>query len=162
MVPSSLPRQADHGPAPLPETAPMALLSGLFLLRVIGQLLVARRRVRWLPPMAQWQSGLLPYPALVAAQGAILALQTTIEIQAFRGHGGLVWPRRRFSRVLRWLSRVYGAAMVFRYGLTMRRYPERRWFGQTIPIVFHCVLATYLFLYSRILGRSGDDPRAPV
>ncbi|HUO85759.1 MAG TPA: hypothetical protein VM617_00075, partial [Thermoanaerobaculia bacterium] len=47
-------------------------LLGLFVLRVAGQVLVAFARVRWLPPMEQWQSGLLPYRVLLAAQIAIV------------------------------------------------------------------------------------------
>jgi len=28
--------------------------------------------------------------------------------------------------------------------LRMSLYPDQRWFGGTIPIVFHCVLATFI------------------
>jgi hypothetical protein len=28
----------------------------------------------------------------------------------------------------------------------MARRPEQRWFGGTVPIVFHCVLAAFLFV----------------
>ena len=37
-------------------------LTVLLVGRVAGQLVVARCAPRWLPPMEQWQSGLLPYP----------------------------------------------------------------------------------------------------
>lgn len=40
-------------------------LLGLFCLRVLGQLLVALRRLRWLPPMQQWYSGLIRYRFLI-------------------------------------------------------------------------------------------------
>ncbi|MCC6790507.1 MAG: hypothetical protein IT336_02420 [Thermomicrobiales bacterium] len=130
----------------------MLVLSGLFFMRVLGQLLVARKQRRWLPPMEQWQSGLMPYPALLGSQAAILTLQTAIELQSLRGDGVLVEPRPRFGRILRRLSVVYFGAMLFRYVYSMTRFPERRWFGKTIPIVFHCVLATYLFLYSRLIS----------
>ena len=36
--------------------------------RVAGQIVVVLRAPRWLPPMEQWQSGLLPYPVLLASQ----------------------------------------------------------------------------------------------
>lgn len=140
----------------LPETKPMMLLSLVFFLRVLGQMIVVRRRVSWLPPLEQWQSGLMPYPALLLSQTAILALQTSIEIQAHRGDGALVAPRPGIGRGLRRISLFYFGSMLFRYGYSMRRHPGRRWFGKTIPIVFHCVLATYLFLYSRLLTRSAD------
>jgi hypothetical protein len=35
--------------------------------------------------------------------------------------------------------------MLVRYVVRMRRRPEARWFGGTIPMVFHLVLATYLY-----------------
>jgi hypothetical protein len=136
------------------ETKGMALLSGLFFLRVLGQLLVSRKPRRWLPPMEQWQSGLMPYPALLASQAAILTLQTTIELQSVRGEGALVEHRPRAGRALRGLSVVYVGGMIYRYIVSMRRHPERRWFGKTIPIWFHMILATYLFLYARLISRN--------
>jgi hypothetical protein len=49
-----------------------ALLLGslalLFLLRVVGQILVAFLGVRFLPPLEDWYSGLLPYPILLPVQ----------------------------------------------------------------------------------------------
>jgi hypothetical protein len=39
--------------------------------------------------------------------------------------------------------------MAGRYVLTMTMFPERRWFGGAIPIVFHWVLAAYVYLLSR-------------
>lgn len=135
------------------ETKGMMVLSGLFVLRVLGQLLVSRRRRSWLPPMEQWQSGLMPYPALLASQAVIVTLQTAIELQSVRGGGSLVAPRPRLGRLLRRLSIAYFGSMLFRYVYSMRRFPQRRWFGKTIPIIFHCVLASYLFLYSRLISR---------
>ena len=44
------------------------ILTVLLVGRVAGQLIVAGWAPRWLPPMEQWQSGLLPYPVLVAGQ----------------------------------------------------------------------------------------------
>lgn len=136
-----------------PELPALFGLSALFFLRVLGQLLVSRGRAKFLPPMEQWQSGILPYPALLSAQVAILGLQTSIEVQAALGEGALVNPRPRLARVLRPLSVVYFCSMPLRYVISMKRYPERRWFAKTIPIWFHCVLATYLFLWARVLGR---------
>lgn len=150
----------DAGPEP--EPALMILLSSLFFLRVLAQLCVSRRRLRFLPPMEQWQSGLLPYPALLAAQGAILGVQIAVDIQSCQGRGLLVASRPRLGRGMRLVSLVYFGSMVFRYGLSMRRHPDRRWFGQTIPIAFHCVLATYLFLYAKVFRKpeSGVTRRA--
>jgi hypothetical protein len=44
--------------------------------------------------------------------------------------------------------------MLLRYAVTMAVHPERRWLGTgTIPIVFHWVLAAYLFTLGRFHAR---------
>lgn len=136
-------------------------LAGLFLLRVAGQALVAALDVDWLPPMTEWYSGLLPYPLLLPAQGLILALQARVSWDLLRGRGPMAVRRPRLGRILQPLSLLYVAAMAARYGLTMAWYPERRWLGTgTIPIVFHWVLAAWLFTLARYhLGRPGAGRR---
>jgi hypothetical protein len=39
--------------------------------------------------------------------------------------------------------------MVARYVVTMWLYPERRWTGGLLPVVFHLVLATFILLAGR-------------
>jgi len=112
---------------------------------VAGQALVVFADVPWLPPMQDWQSGLLPYPVLLASQIAILVVQAKVSIDFARGHGFAVRRRPRLGRALIVFSLIYFAAMLVRYALTMLFHPERRWFGTgTIPIAFHWVLAAYL------------------
>ena len=117
--------------------AVLVLLTILFLLRVGGQLLVVARRPRWLPPTADWN--LMPYRLLLPVQAALLATMIAICVRVFRGSdlpafGGVV------------LSFAYWAALAARYAVRMARRPEQRWFGGTVPIVFHCVLAAFLFV----------------
>ena len=50
-----------------------------------------------------------------------------------------------FGRFLIIFSAFYGLAMPIRYVFRMRRSPDQRWFGGTIPMVFHIVLASYLY-----------------
>ena len=132
----------------------MTVLATLFLGRVLGQLVVSRRQVRFLPRMEQWQSGLLPYPVLLLSQVVLLVTQAAIIRKARRGGGVLVRPRPRAGTALSVLSIVYFTGMIVRYVVSMRCHPERRWLGKTIPIWFHCVLATFLFVYARLLQRS--------
>jgi hypothetical protein len=123
---------------------------------VAGQALVAFAGVTFLPPMSEWYSGLLPYPLLLPAQVAILGAQAKISLDFARGRGGLVTARPRLGRVLVPGAVLYFAAMLARYVLTMAWYPERRWLGTgTIPVVFHWVLAAYLFVLGRHHAR-GD------
>jgi len=58
-------------------------------------------------------------------------------------------PRPRWSRVLIGFSALYAGAMIARYVLTMIFKPEMRWFGGTIPIFFHFVLAGFILVLGR-------------
>jgi hypothetical protein len=117
-------------------------LAGLFLLRVLGQALVAFGGVGFLPPMPEWHSGLVPYPLLLPAQLGILGLLGWIVADLTRRRGAFAVPRPRLGRALGWFGALYAAAMLVRYAVTMALHPERRWLGTgTIPIVFHWVLA---------------------
>jgi len=136
-------------------------LEGLFFLRVLGQALVALLHVAWLPSMKEWMSGLLPYPGLLASQIAILIFQTKVGVDFTRGRGFFAAPRPRAGRFLFGFSLVYAGAMAIRYGVTMALHPERRWLGTgTIPIIFHFVLAGWLFTLAHALSRTRDEPGA--
>lgn len=126
----------------------------LFFLRVLGQVLVAAFDVRFLPPMDEWYSGLLPYPILLPIQILILVLQTAMCVHFSRGAGFFVRAKPTAGRIIHGFSYVYFFSMVVRYIVTMAMHPERRWFGGTIPIAFHMVLAAYLFVFSRFHVRS--------
>lgn len=132
----------------------LTALALLFLLRVLGQALVAFVGVTFLPPMSEWYAGVLAYPVLLPLQVVILLLQARISLDFARGHGVFVAPRRRVGRVLVGVGVVYFGAMALRYALTMAWFPERRWLGTgTIPVVFHWVLAAYLFAFGRYHAR---------
>ena len=126
----------------------LAILAILFLARVAGQV-AAAFGVTFLPPMAEWHSGLLPYSALLPVQCAILGLQFEVSRELWIGRGPLTRMRVRFGVGLKWFSLLYFLGMLARYVITMTLFPERRWFGGSIPIFFHWVLAAYLYLLSR-------------
>ena len=130
------------------RTRVLWLLSALFLGRVVGQALVAFLGVTWLPPMREWYSGLMPYPLLLPAQIAILALMAVMNVGVQRSRGPLGLVNVRAARFVRAFSCLYFGAIVLRYVLTVALAPEQRWFGGTIPIVFHWVLALYLYVWS--------------
>ena len=119
-------------------------LLALFALRVAGQLAVATGRASFLPPMDQWQSGLLPYPALLASQLAILAAFGVLCRQFSRGRGYFVHPRAWLATPLWVVGWIYASAMVVRYAVWMTIKPEARWTGDLIPVAFHLVLASFL------------------
>ncbi len=124
------------------------ILALLFFLRVVGQALVAFFNVAFLPPMAAWYSGIVPYHLLLPIQLVILAVQINIGVDFWRAKGLFVVPKRRMGQWLRWFSYSYAVSMILRYLITRSRI---------IPIVFHCVLATYLFLLGHF--HTGQDVR---
>lgn len=137
------------------KTAPQSLapwlwlLLAAFCLRVLGQMLAAFLGVAWLPPMEAWYSGLMPYPYLLPSQWLIILLYGKICLDFTRGDGFFVRPRPVFGREVLIFGYVYVVAMVLRYLLRMWLHPEARWFGGTIPIVFHWVLAAFIILFGR-------------
>lgn len=119
------------------------LLTALFAVRVVGQVVVALRRPSWLPPMDDWN--LVAYRLLLPAQLAILAAMTWIDASFSASSGPAVDRSEAFGWALVVFSALYAGAMVIRYVVRMATRPNARWFGGTIPIVFHLVLATYVY-----------------
>lgn len=115
--------------------------------RVLGQIVVVLFAPRWLPPMHQWQSGVLPYPALLAGQIVVLWLMFSISIDYTRGSGFWVEPHPSLGLAAVIWSCVYACAMVVRYVIRMTRRPDQRWLGGTIPIVFHTIVAAFQWTF---------------
>jgi hypothetical protein len=133
------------GDDPEPYVAAMWVLFALFVARVIGQILAATIRPRWLPPMARWYSGVMPYRYLLPAQLVIIGLMTAMIVAVSREAGALGGPRASLGVAALWASYVYAAGMVWRAVYRIAQPVERR--GVVIPIVFHFVLAAFLFVY---------------
>jgi hypothetical protein len=123
------------------------LFTGLFVLRVAGQILVALRPQRWLPPMKQWN--FLPYPILLPIQIVFIVVMFWIDVSFTMSTGSLIAKNPGTGYFLIYFSYFYLMAMVIRYVIRMYRRPDQRWFGRTIPIVFHIVLASYLYTLGR-------------
>ena len=122
------------------------VLLALFVCRVAGQLIVVVYAPSFLPPMKEWYSGLMPYPYLLPTQILIIVLFSRVAVDMTRGAG--FWAQRKpmLGIWLRNFGIVYFLSMVVRYALRMSWYPEERWFGGTIPIIFHWVLASYIIV----------------
>jgi uncharacterized protein len=119
----------------------------LLIGRVLGQVVVVLWAPRWLPPMEQWQSGLLPYPVLLIGQAVVLVLMVWISIDFSRAAGFWVEPHRRLGLAAVVWSYCYAGAMVLRYIVRMVRRPDQRWLGGTIPIIFHTVVAAFQWTF---------------
>lgn len=126
------------------RAAALWTLLGLFAARVLGQLAVVLDLAPFLPPMEQWQSGLMPYPALLVAQCTILVTFGIVCTQFTRGRGYFV-DRGGWLGTPLWMAGwIYAAAMLVRYAVWMTIRPDERWTGDLIPVAFHLVLAGFL------------------
>jgi len=132
----------------------LAILTLLFALRVLGQALVVFFSVDWLPDTEHWFSGVIRYPILLAIQAVMLPGMVKITADIWRARGFFAEPRPGCSRFLIACSIIYAISMVLRYALTMRYRPEMRWFGGTIPIFFHFVLAAFVYTWGKFYSES--------
>lgn len=127
----------------------LSILTIAFLGRVAGEFSVAFLGVEFLPPLEAWDSGLLKYSALLAAQIVILGVQITIVRHLWRGAGRFAGARPRLGIGLKRFSIVYFAVMFVRYVVTVWLPVDLPWSPATIPIYFHWVLALHVYVLSR-------------
>lgn len=146
-------RASENVRASAGHVAWLWLLLFLFCLRVVGQLVVVVFGVTWLPPMQDWQSGLLPYPWLLASQILIIAVFAKVCLDLGRGRGFFAVRRPRFGAALIVIGLLYLTAMLARYGFRMAFHPGERWTGGSIPTFFHWVLAGFVLTTGWVHGR---------
>lgn len=125
----------------------LLLFTLLFATRVAGQLIVLLGAPRWLPPMESGQWNLMPYRLLLPIQLVFLAVMSWLVASFLAESGPATEPAPAFGWFVIGVSAVYAATMIVRYVVRMQRRPEERWFGGAIPIVFHWVLAAFLFVF---------------
>ena len=134
----------------------LAFLTLLFFFRVLGQALVVFFSVSWLPSVEQWASGLIAYPTLLAIQVVMLIAMVKIVSDVWRGKGFFAQTRTHLAGFLVSFSAIYAGSMLLRYVITMILHPEMRWFGGTIPIFFHFVLAAFSYAWGKFHVRGSD------
>ncbi len=120
--------------------AALWVLLGLFVVRVVGQVLLAAGLLGAggvVPPWEEWYSGLLPYPWLLASQLAIVLAFGKASVDVTRGSGYFARAHPRFGRGILAFGVVYALGMGLRYALRG---------SLSIPIVFHWVLAGFLMV----------------
>ncbi len=124
----------------------LTILLFLFCLRVLGQALVALYHVPFLPPMEEWQSGLLPYPVLLFFQILIIWLYGKVCLDFWHGHGYFFEPKRVLAIPLLWFGASYFIVTSVRLAICVALIGSHKFLGGYIPIVFHFVLASFLIL----------------
>lgn len=150
-------RRASSTAGPKSTAIVFTALSGLFALRVLGQLLVEHWSLCFLPAMECWYRTVVPYPALLPAQLAILSLEAFVARDLWRSSGFFDRPRPRAGRLLRWVGWGYLTVMVLRVPLTLALGSTQLLVESLIPIVFHWVLAATLLLYATYLRRGAQS-----
>ena len=124
-------------------------LLGLFALRVLAQLIQGVAAVDWLPSFIRWDSGTLPYGALLGAQLVIALVMLRLALQVSRG---TLVPKPAAARLWLSVAVVYGVCMACRLNLGLTIFTTHRWFTSHLPTLFHFVLAGFVLavgLYHR-------------
>ena len=121
----------------------VAGLSLAFVARVVSQAVQRWAPVSFLPPFDDFQGSGLPYPVLLAAQVAIVALAVVVTVRMHRGKG-LIGSRLVVPVTA--AGAVYFAVMAVRLVLGLTVLSDSGWFSTWIPTVFHLVLASKLML----------------
>ena len=124
----------------------------LFFGRVYGQFLVTYMEIDWLPPLPYWFSGYLAYHYLLAAQIIILMVMAVINVCYWRQAGYFYLESQGKRRWLQWFCLIYASVITLRLLLHFTVFIDRVWYINLIPIVFHWLLASYLWLMIRREG----------
>jgi uncharacterized protein len=135
------------------------LLLALFIVRVLAQAMALLTSAPFLPPFESWHSGVLPYPALVAAQLLIIAW---FARTAWRFNRGEVTPRYRLGVWMLAFGAVYFATMLVRLVLGVTVLSSNRWFSSVLPTMFHLVLAAYLLVYGHFHFRNASTAHSAL
>ncbi len=134
------------------SVALLLILLALFVARFAGQIVVVLMQPRWLPPMKDWYSGLMPYRYLLPSQIAIIVLMIAMIRQVASGAP----PNRSLAIGIFAFAVIYAIAMLVRFVILRRRHPDSRWHeGGMISILFHWVLASFLFTYALARWNAG-------
>lgn len=119
----------------------MALLTGLFGLRVAGQAVQFWMPQSFLPAFDAFQGSNLGYSTLLLLQLLIFALMLRT---CLRVGTGISVPDRRFGRGLAWFGGIYMVGSVIRIAVGIAATSAPAWFSAWIPAFFHLVLAGFV------------------
>ncbi|MCB0325780.1 MAG: CocE/NonD family hydrolase, partial [Bdellovibrionales bacterium] len=131
----------------------LAILLGLFVGRVLGQLLVSLWEPSFLPPFEQWQSGTISYPSLLAIQ-CLLIFAGAHVLRRAQAQSLPKRPLWGYGLVL--LSSVYAACTLLRaisYLAYLHGIIATPVMPAWVPIPFHFVIAGFILVTGQLLLR---------
>ncbi|MCY4665517.1 MAG: hypothetical protein OXC00_12705 [Acidimicrobiaceae bacterium] len=123
----------------------VSALTLAFAARVVGQAVQRWAPVWFLPPFDDFQGSGLPYPGLLAAQIAIVAVAVVV-IARMHGDKSLIGARLIVPVTV--AGSLYFTVMALRLVLGLSVLSHSEWFSTWIPTVLHLVLAGKLLLIS--------------
>ncbi|MPZ12993.1 MAG: hypothetical protein GEU73_00970 [Chloroflexi bacterium] len=118
------------------------VLLALFVFRVGAQLLVANGQASWLPPMAAWHSGVVPYHLLVPGQIVLTGVIVKVCVDLTRGRGLFAGPKPFLGTTLVGFGVAYLLLNSARYVLYVAPSPVEHLVH--LPVFFHYVLAAFV------------------
>ena len=137
----------------------MLLLVGLFVVRVLAQMIQAVNPTPALPPFEAWHGAVLPYPLLLAAQ---LLLVLVLARLVWRVRADAIQPRPWHYQLCFLLGGIYFVFMAARLAAGLTVYADHAWFSKTLPAFFHVVLATFILMLGHYIFRlSTSTPSQP-
>lgn len=128
------------------------LLCGLFVFRVIAQLIVYFFEVPFLPSYSHWHSASIPYELLVFSQCVIIVIFIRIALSFTFER---VVPRYRVGLGLLTLGGGYFSLMLSRLIIGVFSLSDILWWNKPIPSFFHMVLASFLIVVGYFHFRYG-------
>jgi len=134
----------------------------LFAARVVGQLEALLLAPEWLPDMDAWYSGLMPYPALLPAQIAILMLMSATAWNRRIRSGAFARANPRGAGALRIVAGLYFTVMAVRLGVNVIDHGAEFWRHGAIPVAFHWVLALFVLVAGRDAESAVGSVRVPA
>jgi hypothetical protein len=122
------------------------ILLGLFVFRVVSQFTLQFIKIDHFPTFEQWHSNTLNYKLLLFFQIVIILMFLRICIKV---SNQTLKSNKNWANFLKVFGLIYFTGMVFRYFMSMYMYPDMRWTGNLIPIIFHLVLASFLVVLGK-------------
>ena len=136
----------------------LAVLTILFVFRVFAQLIQAQADLPYLPTFQSWDSGALPYEALVVAQCLIIGTMIGVT---WRVWANRLSPRRPWHRLCLILGSIYFSVMFVRLVAGLTILGGMAWFSKPLPALFHLVLASFVLVVGHHLVLVAREGRAP-
>jgi len=129
----------------------LIILLGLFTFRVVIQLQVMAGPIEHFPKFDDWHSAIMPYPLLYSCQAMILAAG---GVYIWRLFTTSVIQNPKLGNILYVLGWIYWLVMFIRLMLGLTLLVDIHWFSQTLPALFHLLLANILLLVGQYHRRA--------